>query len=170
MTWPLTAKDLRKALKFEETYGDTEELNLFARAASERIEEEIGKQGGQVVETAFNGPADRVVLNDRATAVQLVTVDGIEHPRDALRLDGPVLHGPFPAGRVRVFAVAPNEPPPTVILAGRELAKLWWQQANNGPRGMPQGSGDEPNPMMGFAMPRRVAEMIEPYKPLPGMA
>lgn len=43
MAWPITAADLRLALGFDTTQGDTNELTLFATAASQRIDNETGR-------------------------------------------------------------------------------------------------------------------------------
>lgn len=116
VTWPITAEMLRSALGYESTQGDETELTLFATAASQRIDNETGR-------------------------------DIDEHRHE------------LPDGTLPVL----------FIMAARETAKLWWQQAKNGPRGNPQALADQPaGPPMGADLPRKVSGWLENYPPPPG--
>lgn len=113
--WPITEADLRKALGYEKTQGDTEELRLYAQAACERIDEETGRD-----------------------------VDPHRHEK----ADGAL--------------------PINFYVAARILARMAWQQDKNGPRGLPQGAGDQPTGIQGIDLPRRVQGILALYSPPPG--
>lgn len=54
--------------------------------------------------------------------------------------------------------------PAIFILAGRETAKLWWQQTKNGPRNRPN-TGETVGPPMGADLPSKVKGWLAKYPP-----
>ena len=59
--------------------------------------------------------------------------------------------------------------PIVFILAARETAKLWWQQAKNGPRGgVTDPAAQVQGPPMGAALPRKVEGWLLDYPAPPG--
>lgn len=130
-----------------------------------RIEEVVGKRRGQLVtqrvptDTSAIGLveplAELVSVTSGASALDLATfsLDDDEAPA--------VLSGRFPAGSVVTYR-CPAAVPADVELATMHLAVTWFRQDNVGPPGQ-RASGSDGDVLQGFAMPRRVSEMIRPY-------
>lgn len=167
--WPITAADLRSALGYSETQGDTSELGLFAAAACERVESLIGPWDGRVLTRTFHGPLASLRLPWPIASVAGITVDGIAVDLAAestivADTDAGIVRGRFNTGVIVVTCLARTDPPTIVHLAGREVAKLWWQQSKNGPRGLPTAAGDQVGPPMGADLPRKVEGWLSPYR------
>lgn len=61
--------------------------------------------------------------------------------------------------------------PVLFTLAARETVKLWWQQANTGPRAFRSGDTAELlGPPMGAELPRKVEGWLSEFLPEPGIA
>ncbi|MEB0200554.1 hypothetical protein QN354_02140 [Cryobacterium sp. 5I3] len=170
MGWPIRAADVRKELGYKPDQGDTDELDLYAGGAVERIERKIGKVTGQVVKIEATGPTDRVRLNQRVSEVTRITVDGISVNLALYELAaGGIVRGTFPPGALVVWAVAPLNDSSLVVLAARRLAALWWKQSKNGPHGQADAQDAAPVPMMGVGIPRVVQAMLDGLDDLPGI-
>ncbi|MER7046778.1 head-tail connector protein [Streptomyces jumonjinensis] len=90
---------------------------------------------------------------------------GIVRRRIGARFYGGPWTAVYTAGRASTL--------PTVGLAARLLLQHLWRTQYGGARG--RGSADdydvtEPIPGFGYAVPNRVLELLEPFKPPPGMA
>lgn len=176
MGWPLTSDDVKKALGITGALStsaqasyDTAELQLYADAAMEAVEGIIGPHRGQRITVQVAGPASVVLLPQRAADVISVTVSGQPAPFTHDQPAG-IITGTFGSGTIDVVAIAPDaNPPARVILAARDIAALWWRQDKQGPRtaGMP---GAEPATPQGFAIPRKVNEMLDTLRGLAGFA
>lgn len=177
MPWPISAADVRSELKWAAHQGEEPDpLAIYATAACERIEAEIGPRAGQTVGHArrFTGPRSAVVLDWPAATLTSVRVAAVEQDLDAFELDGPsgIVYGPFGSGTVVVTAAAPTGVPEFVELAARVLAATWVKQSKVGPP-TARSRATEPDGadvLQGFALPRRVAEMIRPAVPVGGFA
>lgn len=171
MTWPITAEDVRAELggtwvTSAPDEGAEDELTVYANSACERIEAEIGPRRGQTFSQSVRGPATAVVLDWPAESITIVTAGGtpLPLPADAHQPGSAVVHGPFPRGLVTVTAVAPEGVPDVVSLAARYLAATWVKQSKVGPpSARTRGNDPDGDVLQGFAMPRRVSEMIRPY-------
>lgn len=178
MAWPITAADIRDELGAG--WGTTppvppavDPLEPWATAATERIEAEIGQARGQNLTTVVHGPASVAILTGRAATLVSVTADGIELDPDTFILDGPagLVTGRFPAGRTVVVATAPTTVPMVVELATRLLAATWVKQSRVGPPSpTTRAAAPDTDVAQGFAMPRRVSEMIRPFTTAWGFA
>lgn len=171
MSWPISAADVQAELGWQGDQGV--DLDLFAQAAVERIEEEIGPRSGQAIVATERGPIDAVVLPHPAASLSSVTIGGTvaDVGRFTLEAAAGIVFGPFGFGDVVVTAVAPATVDAPVELAARYLAATWVKQSKVGPVSA-RSRGGEPDGdvLQGFAMPRRVSEMIRPYTPSWGFA
>lgn len=166
MAWPISAKDVRDELKWQPHTGtEPDPLARWALAACKRIEREIGPRSRQTLTAHASGPCDVVRFDWPVAEVTAVTVDGTGVALGGLALDAPagLLYGRF-AGRVVVAtATAPTGVDEQIELAAQYLAATWVRQSKIGPPG-PRSRASEPDGdvAQGFAMPRRVSEMIRP--------
>lgn len=165
MAWPITAADVHAELGWRGD-PDTPLLAPFAAAAVERIEAEIGLSSGQDVTVTVSGPARVITLPGRAASLTSVTVDGVAQDLAGFVLDGPagLVTGVFGPGQVVVVVKAPATVPGVVELATRLLAATWVRQSKVGPPGpTTRAAAPDTDVAQGFAMPRRVSEMIRPW-------
>lgn len=169
MTWPITDRDVEKALDNPSGALDAEDLVLYATAAMERVEEDIGPHRGQVFSSTVQGPATAVLLDFPPATITTVTVAGVAFTDYIADLGAGILTGTFGVGPIVITGTAPATVPAVVELATRELAAIWYRQ-NHSPRTR-GGAGGAFQPL-GFAIPREVSEKIAPYamKKLPGIA
>lgn len=59
--------------------------------------------------------------------------------------------------------------PIALINSAREIAKLWWQQSKNGPKGVPSDQSMQiQGPPMGATIPRKVEGWLADYPAPPG--
>lgn len=166
MGWPITPNDVREELKWEQHSGEgPDELTIWANAAVSRIEREIGQHSGQQLTIRVRAATGALVLPWPTASIQSVSVDGQAQDISAYYLDveDQILEGTFPAGAV-VIALAPDTVAPEVELATRYLAATWARQSRVGPPSARTRAADpDGDVLQGFAMPRRVSEMIRPY-------
>ncbi|WP_066586298.1 hypothetical protein [Cellulomonas timonensis] len=174
MPWPISADDVRTELKWPAHTGEgPDPVAIFATGACARIEAEIGPRSGHPVLRRSRGPASAVVLPWPAATLVSVTVGGVELDVGLFDLDGPagIVYGRFGRGAIVVTATAPNDGVPEFVeLAARVLAATWVKQSKVGPP-TARSRGTEPDGsdvLQGFAMPRRVSEMIRPEVPSGG--
>ena len=156
------------------------DLEAYIEAATPVIENITGPLIVRSRTFTFDGGAPQVVVPVRFTSVTSVVESGVtvtDYVSDVLA--GTVTAGT--TGGVRDFAygfqnivvtvsVGVESVPTNVKLAARELVRFWWQQgrqANTPAFGDSPDSGMVP---MGFAVPRRVHELLEPNKRIAGFA
>lgn len=176
MSWPITTTDVRKALQFTTGQGDDEDLQLYADAAMERVEEKIGPHRGQVFSSTVAGPT-RTILLDYTFEQIVVEMDGAAFT-DYFPADGEIgevaIEGRFTGRRVKIIGVCPDTVPAVVEVATRELAAIWYRQANAGTvgRGGTRTPAVGPWVPLGFAIPREIDEKLAPFEAhkLPGIA
>lgn len=171
MTWPITAADVQAELGWQS--DQSVDLGLYARAAVERIEQEIGPRSGQAIVATGRGPVATIVLPHPAASLTSVTVGGATTDVAPFTLDAAagIVTGPFGYGDVVVTAAAPSTVDAPVELAARYLAATWVKQSKVGPvSARSRGNETDGDVLQGFAMPRRVSEMIRPYVPGWGFA
>ena len=130
-------------------------------------------------EFTFDGNGPHVVIPVRFSDVVSVVESGVEITDFVADL----LAGTITAGEtggvrdfeygfqnIVVTVTVGGEVPANVKLAARELVRFWWQQgrqANIPAFGEAPESGMVP---MGFAVPKRVHELLEPNKRIAGFA
>lgn len=177
MGWPISASDVRAELGSAWPPAPAppawDPLAVYATAAVERIEAEIGPRSGQSVTATVTGPRRAVTLPWPVASLTQIEVDGADVDLDDYDLDGAsgIVLGPFPRGRIVVTAAAPATAPTPVELAARYLAATWVRQSRVGPpRAASRADEPDGDVLQGFAMPRRVSEMIRPYVPVWGFA
>jgi hypothetical protein len=171
MGWPISAGDVQAELGWQDDRDV--DLGLYARAAVERIEQEIGPRSGQAIVAAERGPVAAIVLPYPAASLTSITVGGAAADVGRFTLDtsAGIVSGPFGFGDVVVTAAAPATVDAPVELAARYLAATWVRQSKVGPvSARSRGSEPDGDVLQGFAMPRRVSEMIRPYVPGWGFA
>lgn len=166
MVWPISALNVRDELKWPVHTGEgPDPLAVFALAACKRIEREIGPRSGQPLTARASGPCEVIRFDWPVGQVTSVTVDGSALALDRLRLDAPagLLYGRFAGGGVVATATAPAGVDEQIELAARYLAATWVKQSKVGPPGpRTRASETDGDVAQGFAMPRRVSEMIRP--------
>jgi hypothetical protein len=169
MAWPIDTGDVTKALNFPVSATDTDELDLYARAAVERVEEEIGPMTGQPFSSTVRGPADTIVLDAVYGSITQITVDGVVTAADTIDLVSGLITGLFNGTVIVVTGVAPATAPAVVEIATRELAAIWYTQDHGRHGG--RGSTAQPFVPLGFAIPREISEKLAPFaaKKLPGI-
>lgn len=169
LTWPITAVDVCKVMGWNTDREN--EVEDYAAAAVTAIERKVGPWHGQPLQHAVTVRAlsAGVILPWPVETVDTVTVDGAEVTPEAVSPEAGIVYLPSVLGRVVVTATAraAASVPEPVILAGRALAVFWAKQELVGPR-VP-GSGragsveKDADVLQGFALPRRVSEMIRDY-------
>lgn len=168
MSWPIHGGDVWKALQYQ---GEPDEdAELYAKAAVERIEEEVGPVSGASSSSTLRGPINTISL-DRVYANVSVTVDGAAFTGYTPDLAAGFLRGPFPAGVIEITATDPTSESALLEIATRELAAIWYRQAK-GPRGPQSRNATSTFTPLGFAIPREISEKIERLADarLPGIA
>jgi hypothetical protein len=168
MSWPITGADVWEALQYQGNPDDDAEL--YARAATERIEEEVGPVSGATSSSTLRGPIATITL-DRVYGSVTVTVDGAAFTGYTPDLAAGFLRGPFPAGTIQIEAADPTSKSALLEIATRELAAIWYRQAK-GPRGPQSRNATSTFTPLGFAIPREISEKIEKLvaAKLPGIA
>ncbi|QIK83107.1 hypothetical protein [Sanguibacter sp. HDW7] len=167
--WPTTEADIRAATRWADTTHPDIDLPSIALAAVSMIEQRVGPWSGQVLThtVTVRESTRAVVLPWPVASVDSVTVDGspitVETAHDVVYLDDV-------RGTVVITATArdADSAPWEVKLAGRALGAFLARQEAVSPK-LPGNvritGGDNPDVdvQQGFALPRRVSEMIRPY-------
>jgi len=171
--WPVTGEAVAAGLRWPAERAP--ELEDNAATATTKIEDKVGPWHGQqltyrrVLRTAGN-----IVLPWPVGSVDAVTVDGAAVEPSAVDEDAGIVYGPIGPGKVEVTATAraATTCPEPVMKAGVALAVFWSKQDKLGPRTPGQaGSADKDTDVSeGFALPRRVSEMIRDYVRPGGLA
>ena len=160
-----TLGDVRAHLNLSSTSNDGE-LTLMLDAAEDIVRDLIGGAPDQVTEriTASGGlgilsrrPAYDVEVEDG-------TVTGFTvNPHAGLVYDLPAWHGPMSV----TYTVGDGSVPSAVTLATVIIAgHLWETQRGTSPTALTlQGEDAGPSPLMGFAIPNRAKDLLEPFMP-----
>ncbi|MEU4502658.1 hypothetical protein [Streptomyces sp. NPDC024089] len=183
----LTLAEAKAQLNITSTSNDTE-LQVYVDAVGPVIERFIGPVAERIVVETQDVARDGVqVLVLRTTpVVSLTSVEpllasgGTSYDVGALVLDGDTgivrrADGGWLRGPLKVtYTAGRGEVPATVNLAARMLVQHLWQTQNASRGPVLPGGGDysvsEPVAGLGYAVPNRVLELLEPYRLLPGVA
>lgn len=178
----ITLEEARKSLGWEasNTANDSD-LERYVEAATPVIENITGPLLVRSVTYKFDGGFRAVVLPDRFTSVTAVVESGVTVTDYVAEPDAGIIAAgtatsprEFEAGHQNVVvtvSVGAATVPAHVKLATRELVRHWWQQGRQGNR--PGFGNDVPiegGTPMGFAVPKRVRELLEPSPRLAGFA
>jgi len=181
----ITLEDARKSLGFAATAtANDADVEKYIEAATPVIENITGPVLVKSQTYRFDGGTESVVLPVPFTSVTSVTVSGTAttaYVADAgagiITAGTTTAPSVFDWGVQNVVVVVSvgyaddaSEVAPNVALATRELVRFWWQQgrqANIPAFGEAPDSGSVP---MGFAVPKRVYELLEPNKRVAGFA
>ncbi|GAA4707417.1 hypothetical protein APR04_003799 [Promicromonospora umidemergens] len=175
LSWPITGEDVCTALKWDTARAS--EVTDYAEAAVARVERECGPWQGQPITHRLTTRATRAALRlpwpIAHDSVPTVTVDGRAVSPVTPDPDAGLIYGRFPVGQVVVTATAraADTVPDDVILAARYLGAFWAKQEKVGnPSRSSRGTEPDTDVQQGFAMPRRVSEMLRPYILVGGFA
>jgi len=159
------------------------DVDTYRAAATPVIEEICGPIARKTVTVRRNGGKTAISLPCWFDDVVSVTEDDVEiHDYLASPDAGLIYAGDrhasrrFAAGIRNVVAEVvtgyePDDIPPNVKLATRELVRFWWQQGRQGTRpGYGEPSADTIDVPSGFAVPRRVMELCRPHRRYGGFA
>lgn len=176
LSWPIKGTDVLAAMSGTNAFS-AEGLEDYATGAVARVEKEVGPWHGQEL-------THRVTVRRTRSALLLpwpvdpagvltVTVDGTAVSSLSVDPDAGLVYGRFPVGQAVVTAAARPAAtvPDDVILAARYLGAFWARQEKiTNPRVNNPGTDPDTTVMQGFAMPRRVSEMLLPYLVTGGVA
>jgi hypothetical protein len=171
-------------------YGDTiataptsndADIEDYIEAATPVIENIVGKLIAGSHTQTFDGGSGALVLSTRFNAVTSVTESGVVISDYFADPDAGIIYaGTTTAGRsfasgnrniVAVVTVGSATIPANVQLAARELVTHWWRIGRQANRpGVAQAQSAAPEVSTGFAVPRRVIELLQSDPRLPGFA
>jgi hypothetical protein len=182
----LTLDDAKAQLNITSTANDAE-LTAYVNSVDPVIERVIGpvtpREVTEVQDLPRTGAACMVLRT--TPVIELTTVEPLLAGVPAVDVDGLVLDGDTGVvqrfdcrllrGPLRVtYQAGRAEVPATVNLAARMLVQHLWRTQNRASPGLAGGGEDysvsDPIPGMGYAVPNRVLELLEPYKLAPGVA
>jgi hypothetical protein len=177
----VTLADVRKSLGLAstDTTNDTD-IERYIEAATPTIENIVGPLIQRSRVFTFDGGSSTVVVPVRFASVTSVVESGATITDFVTDLQAATITAGATDG-VRDFAygyqnivvtvvVGAATVPANVQLAARELVRFWWQQ---GRQANIPAFGEAPESMstpMGFAVPKRVLELLEPNKRIAGFA
>lgn len=160
------------------------DVEAYIEAATPVIEEITGPLLPKQVTYERDGGKSAILLPHSFTSVVSVLEDDVALSTTdyVARRDSGIIHAGgkkfprrFVAGRMNIVAtvtIGSSDPiPPNVKLAARELVRFWWQQGRQGNR--PQlGAAPDTTPEVssGFAVPRRVTELLRPHRRIGGIS
>ena len=177
----ITLAEARSSLGWatNDTGNDTD-LERYIEAATPVIENITGPLVQRTEVFYLDGGREAIVLPTRFTSVTSITQNGVAYTSYVADPDSGVITAGTstapdifePGIRNIVVTVVTGAAtyPANVKLATRELVRFWWQQgrqANIPAFGEAPESGMVP---MGFAVPKRVYELLEPNKRVAGFA
>lgn len=190
--WPTDVRfivsldDVRQGLNFNSSQqSDNELLRLVTAAATPIIEDIVGTVVAQEKTQVADGGKSGVALYERATEIVSVTVDGAaldpsEYVFDAnasiVYAGGTTSPTVFDGGRqnvVIVYKAGQQAIAPNVRFATMELIRHLWQighQAQRPGTGPLPVAADAAYTPMGFAVPKRVIELLQPSMRKDGFA
>jgi len=172
LTWPITGADVCTALGWDTSRAA--EVADQAAGAVKRVEKAVGEWHGQELTHSRRLRREHraVVLRCPVASVDTVTLDDVDIT-SSIEADeeAGIVYGPFGPGKIVVTSTArpANTVPEDVILAARYLGAFWAKQEKIGnPSRTTRGTEPDTDAAQGFAMPRRVTEMLRPYLLLGG--
>jgi hypothetical protein len=173
LDWPIDGEDVCTALGWD--LSRATEVADYALAAVSRVEEEVGPWHGQALthRRYLRTERESITLPWPVATITAVTVDAVAVTVEA-DVDAGILEGTFRRGQLQVTATARTaaDVPDDVVLAARYLAAFWAKQekVGNPARSSARGNDPDTDVLQGFAMPRRVSEMLRPHIPSWGFA
>ena len=156
------------------------DLERYIEAATPVIENITGPLIQRTVVFYLDGGREAIVTGTQFTSVTSITQNGVPYtsfvadPEAGVITAGtsttPDIFEPGIRNIVVTAVVGAATIPAHVKLATRELVRFWWQQGRQA--NIPAfGSAPESAPLpMGFAVPRRVMELLEPSPRVAGFA
>lgn len=154
------------------------DLTTYVQAATPVIESLVGPVLEVTRTRRFAGGTSAVVLPEVAVSIVEVSEDGTPTTDYVFDSDANIVYAGDPAGSrtftdgvlaVTVeYSAGFSVVPETLQLAARELVRHWWQQGKQSNRPSFDEAAEPTQAPMGFAVPRRVVELCQPYVNVPG--
>jgi len=154
------------------------DLTTYVQAATPVIESIVGAVAPVTRTRRFAGGTSAVVLPEPASAVTSVSEDGTATTDYVFDSVSNIVYAGDPAGSREftdgvlavtvVYTAGYVTVPATLQLATRELVRHWWQQGKQSNRPAFDEPGEPVGAPMGFAVPKRVMELCQPYVKVPG--
>ena len=175
----ITLEYAREGLNFKtaDTPRDAD-LTTYVQAATPVIESIVGPVLAVAKTRSFAGGCSSVLLPSRATAITSVTELGVATTDYVFDPVANIVYAGNPAGSrsfasgvlavTVVYSAGYATIPQTLQLAARELVRHWWQQGKQSNRPAFDEPAEPFGPPMGFAVPKRVVELCQPYVTVPG--
>lgn len=177
----ITLDEARASLGWATTNtANNTDLERYIEAATPVIENITGPLLVKQLTFAFDGGVEKIVLPVPFTSVVSVTENGAAFTNYVADADkgiitagttiAPDVFEPGVDNIVVTVSVGSATIPANVKLAARELVRFWWQQGRQA--NIPAfGEAPESNSVpMGFAVPKRVYELLEPNSRVAGFA
>jgi len=176
----ITLEYAREGVNWAASVGTTNDADLttYVQAATPVIESIVGPVLVVSRTRSFAGGGSAVVLPERAATVTSVTEDGtattdyvFDPVANIVYAGNPAGSRTFAAGVLAVtvgYTAGYATVPKTLQLAARELVRHWWQQGKQANRPAFGEPAEPVGPPMGFAVPKRVMELCQPYVSVPG--
>lgn len=181
----LTLDEAKAQLNISGTTNDVE-LLAYINALTAVVEGYVGPVESRTVTETHDVSSVRLLALRQTPAVALTTVAAVLAGGTAYevadldldgdtgivrRLDGGLLRGPL---RV-TYTVGRGEVPPTINLATRIILQHMWRTQRGSARGPAVAGSDdysvtEPIPGLGYSVPNRALELLQPYRLPPGVA
>ncbi|MEU9789108.1 hypothetical protein AB0E27_00540 [Streptomyces sparsogenes] len=182
----LTLDEAKAQLDITSTAHDVE-LQVYVDALDAVIEGYVGVVTPREVAELVDGGGPTLSLRHppviALASVSAALTGGTGYAADTLHLDGPagiirrLDGGCFTGGPwTVVYTAGRDSVPPTIKLAALILLQHLWRTQYGASRGLGSiGGGDdfsvtEPIPGLGYAVPNRVLQLLEPFKRPPGVA
>lgn len=176
----VTLADVKASLGLTVTTYDAD-LESYIEAATPVIENITGPIVERNVTYTVDGGRGAIVLPTPFSALVSIVESGVTVTDTVADGAAGVIHAGttvgarcFAGGRQNVTVtvkVGVAYVPANVALAARELIRFWWQQGRQGNRPQFGNEGTyEPDVPSGFAVPRRVIELLQANSRLPGFA
>ena len=160
-----------------------DELRLYIAATTEIVEHLIGAVLVRTETHTDNGGKGSVSLDERATAITSVTVDGVTTTNYVADLDSGIVYAgssasptTFTAGRQNVvvtYTTGASTIPPSVIAGARTIAAHIYASTQQARRGRGRsGDGDGTTMVMGYSVPNAAIERLrnQQSRRMPGFA
>lgn len=168
----LTLPELRAHLNLDPTdTGNDDELWFMLTAAGATVEQRVGAMEVRTVQSRVTVGGYPTVRLPQEPIISVTSVTnaatGVAVPAPNLdTLTGSLTWAPMIPGGYDVTYVVGREPvPPDLMLATLIVARqLWDTQRNAAPLGFTSMAGQEIQIPMGFAIPRRAAELMAPHR------
>jgi len=175
----ITLEYAQEGLNFKTTDTARDaDLTTYVQAATPVIESIVGPVLVATRTRKFAGGTPAVVLPERATAITSVAEEGVATTDYVFDAFSNIVYAGDPAGSrdftdghlsvTVVYTVGYATVPQTLKLAARELVRHWWQQGKQSNRPAFDDPAEPFGPPMGFAVPKRVVELCQPYVTVPG--